>query len=130
MVTNLQKQMEVQALEAQRREEEREKLAEEREKRAEERVKSMVINIHKQVEYQALEAEFREQEIESRAEIRAHAIIWDIERQRYFYEQEQRNLRMAWNQDILTKPKAMKYQRHFSFFMATYMAEAARYRQV
>ncbi|PWA81384.1 hypothetical protein CTI12_AA188720 [Artemisia annua] len=81
------------------------------------------------IENQALEAEFREQEIESRAEIRAHAIIWDIERQRYFYEQEQRNLRMAWNQDIMTQTKAMRSQRHFSLFMATYMAQAARYQQ-
>nr|XP_043635128.1 uncharacterized protein LOC122606229 [Erigeron canadensis] len=72
MVSNIQKQMEHQASEAERREQEKEKLAEETEKLAKER--------------------------EKHAQIRAHAIIWDVERQRYFYEMEQEQLRMAWNQ--------------------------------
>ncbi|PWA47330.1 Heat shock protein Hsp90 [Artemisia annua] len=57
------------------------------------------------MESQALATECRkqkqekqEEEREKRTDIRAHAIIWDIERQRYHYEQELRQLRMAWNQ--------------------------------
>ncbi|KAJ0463166.1 hypothetical protein HanRHA438_Chr14g0636901 [Helianthus annuus] len=46
---------------------------------------TMVTNIQKQIECQALEAE----RCERQAEIRARAIIWNMERQRYFYEQEQ-----------------------------------------
>lgn len=57
-----------------------------------------VTKIQKQMERQALEAERREQERERQAVIRAHAIIWDIERQRYFYEQEQEKLHKAWKQ--------------------------------
>ncbi|GKB43246.1 hypothetical protein Tco_0888188 [Tanacetum coccineum] len=57
MVTSIQKQMEFQALEAKRREQEIRKHAEE-----------MANNIQKQMEGQALEAERQEQEIEKRAE--------------------------------------------------------------
>ncbi|GKC53393.1 hypothetical protein Tco_1076138 [Tanacetum coccineum] len=113
LVAIVQKQMKDQALEAKRRELEIEKHAEEREK-------SLVAIVQKQMEDQALEAKRREVEIEKRAEerekalvaivqkkmeemerraeIRIHAIIWDIEKQRYLYEQEQDQLRMAWNQ--------------------------------
>ncbi|GJW22557.1 hypothetical protein Tco_0033179 [Tanacetum coccineum] len=117
LATNLQKQLELQGLEAKRQEQEREKRSdekdkyifnniqkqmerqeEEREKQAQKREERMVSRIQKHLERQAVEAERREQERERRAEIRAHAIIWDIERQRYFHEQEQEQLRIAWNQ--------------------------------
>nr|GEV12191.1 hypothetical protein [Tanacetum cinerariifolium] len=87
MVTSIQKQMELQALEAKHREQEIRKHAEE-----------MVNNIQKQMEDQALEAERREKEIERRAEVRAHAIICEIERLRSIHEQEQNQLRVSLNQ--------------------------------
>ncbi|GJU65666.1 RNA-directed DNA polymerase, eukaryota, partial [Tanacetum coccineum] len=97
-----------------------ERRGQEIEKQAEEREKSIVNNIQKLIERQAFEAECREQEterrterreqemerraesreqeIERRAELQDQAIIWDIERQHYFHEQEQAQLRISWNQ--------------------------------